>query len=125
MSHYQIDAQSCIECGQCRRYCPIKGAILINADYQHVVVADLCSGCGLCEAFCPRPGALIRIDDTPTYHSKKLKALRRVVWRGQWDFHHHPLMATVTKRAHYTLRAARRLARMIDKQTVRYASMSV
>jgi MinD superfamily P-loop ATPase len=111
---YQINAENCIECGQCRRYCPIKGAIIINQEYQHTIVADLCSGCGLCEAFCPLPNAIVLTNDKPTYHSKRLKALRRVVWRGKWGYHQHPLMSPVTAKARQTLRAVKRLERYTD-----------
>jgi Na+-translocating ferredoxin:NAD+ oxidoreductase RNF subunit RnfB len=112
MTAYAIDEKLCVECGQCRRFCPIKDAIIINADYQHTVVADLCSGCGLCEAFCPVPGALFQ-PAVPTQADRKpLKILRRVVWRHKWGFHNHPLMGEVTLRARQVLRAARQQERL-------------
>lgn len=112
MTAYAIDEKLCVECGQCRRFCPIKNAIVINAEYQHTVIADLCSGCGLCEAFCPVPGALFQIGGIEQPQAKPLKTLRRVVWRHQWGFHNHPLMGEITLKARQTLRAARRQERL-------------
>lgn len=111
MTAYAINENLCVECGQCRRFCPIKGAIIINADYQHTVVTDLCSGCGLCEAFCPVPDALFQLDATKVERSS-LKLLRRVVWRRKWRFHNHPLMGAVTLRARSALREANQFSRI-------------
>jgi MinD superfamily P-loop ATPase len=109
---YTIDEKSCIECGQCRRYCPVAGAIIINNDYQHAVVADLCSGCGLCEAFCPVPGALVRHTRPQALAAERLKSLRRVIWRGRWRYHQHPLMGWVTLKARQQLQSFKRAERL-------------
>jgi MinD superfamily P-loop ATPase len=101
---FAIDSESCVECGQCRRYCPLKDAIKINAAYQHEIDADICSGCGLCEAFCPVPGALFVVQQDEIQSAEYLKSLRRVVWRGQWHFEDHPIMGPVTEQARQELR---------------------
>src|SRR5690242_12190171 len=98
---YTIDEAKCIECGQCRRYCPIPGAIIIDARYQHVVVADLCTACGICEAFCPVPETLVKVTRLPSpaqviQSAEYMAALRRVVWRRQWRYHTHPVMQPIT-----------------------------
>src|SRR6266849_3757726 len=106
---FAINEMTCIECGQCRRYCPIPGAIVINDEYQHTIVADVCTGCGICEAFCPVPDTLYKVGrssssaveaQAPTY----LTALRRVVWRRRWRYHTHPIMQPLTLEARSTVR---------------------
>lgn len=91
---FAINSDLCVECGQCRRYCPLKGAIIINQDYQHTIVADMCSGCGVCEAFCPVPGALFSKSEEQA--DDYLKTLKRVIWRGTWHYHDHPVMGPIT-----------------------------
>jgi Pyruvate/2-oxoacid:ferredoxin oxidoreductase delta subunit len=108
---YAIDEKTCIECGQCRRYCPIPGAIIINSDYQHTVVADLCTGCGICAAFCPIPNVLFRVAKQQSdavlepLSGEFLAALRRVVWRSRWQYHEHPVMKPVTGQAREELKS--------------------
>lgn len=103
---FAIDSENCVECGQCRRYCPLKDVIRINAEsYQHEIDPDTCSGCGLCEAFCPVPGALYTIEQVAPQASDYLAALRRVTWRGQWHFEDHPVMGPLTEQARATLKA--------------------
>src|SRR5579859_4488169 len=121
---FAINEESCIECGQCRRYCPIAGAIIIDERYQHHVLADVCTGCGLCEAFCPVPHTLYRIarklsEEFPVevaHHDERkvldyLIVLRRVVWRGRWRYHDHPIMRPITAEARTRLRDIRRSSR--------------
>jgi Pyruvate/2-oxoacid:ferredoxin oxidoreductase delta subunit len=108
-AHYSIHELLCVECGQCRRFCPVAGAIRIDERYQHVIVQDVCSGCGICEAFCPVPGALVRQNALP--NARKLITLRRVVWRKQWQYHHHPLMGKITGRARWVLQTFHQLER--------------
>lgn len=109
---FHIDESLCVECGQCRRFCPIVEAIYIDERYQHVINNDLCTGCGLCEAFCPIPKAIFSIKSSSTtiepYHREYLRNLRRVVWRGKWLFHDHPLLGIVTYQARQSLHAHKR-----------------
>lgn len=117
---YAIDEKTCIECGQCRRYCPIPGAITINSEYQHTVVADLCTGCGICEAFCPIPNVLRRVAKNPAATDKALEpasgeflaALRRVVWRSTWRYHDNPVMKPLTAQAREQLKVSLRAYRL-------------
>ena len=128
---YAINEDSCIECGQCRRYCPIAGAIIIDDRYQHRVVADICTGCGLCEAFCPVPNTLHKVarkadekvvaSTVPTQQAQAvdyLMVLRRVVWRGRWRYHDHPVMRPITSDARSRLREFHRSHRQ-GRRTVK------
>jgi NAD-dependent dihydropyrimidine dehydrogenase PreA subunit len=106
---FTINEANCIECGQCRRYCPIPGAIIIDDAYQHTVVADVCTGCGICEAFCPVPDTLYKVAKSLSLPlrpqpAEYLVALRRVVWRRQWRFHTHPIMQPLTLEARKAVR---------------------
>ena len=131
---FAIDDKSCIECGQCRRYCPIAGAIIINADYQHTVVADLCTGCGICEAFCPIPNVLYRVPKDPSADGiapeppsrEFLRTLRRVVWRSKWRYHDNPVMKPITAQAREQLKTLLRAYRQGNRHVsiVKPASVS-
>ncbi len=104
-----INENTCIECGQCRRYCPIPGAIVISAEYQHTVVADLCIGCGICEVFCPVPDTLSRVERPAAFAAQPMslkappleiqRSLRHVVWLKRWRYQRHPIMAPAAKQA--------------------------
>jgi Pyruvate/2-oxoacid:ferredoxin oxidoreductase delta subunit len=116
---YAIDEANCIECGQCRRYCPVAGAIIINEQYQHTVVTDICTGCGICEAFCPVPNTLYKVEkpipESVPCPDDYLEALRRVVWRGRWRYHEHPVMHPLTYEARGKLRVYNRIRRASKK----------
>ena len=110
---FAIDEKTCIECGRCRRYCPIPGAIVINSNYQHTIVADLCTDCGICEAFCPIPNVIFRVEKNavspeqikPPTSGEFLMALRRVVWRSKWNYHDNPVMKPIAAEAREQLKA--------------------
>jgi MinD superfamily P-loop ATPase len=101
---YTINEDSCVECGQCRRYCPLPNAIIIDENYQHTVVADVCSGCGVCEAFCPVPNTLVKTPRAQAQSAERIKALRQTIWRTQWQYHEHPVMGPLTQEARQELR---------------------
>lgn len=111
-----IDSAECVECGQCRRFCPLPGAIIINQEYQHEIISP-CTGCGLCVAFCPVPNAIkVRTAHQPLNIQRgRLKLLRRVVWRSTWYYHSHPLMGPLTLKARLTLRRQAYRARLAQK----------
>jgi Fe-S-cluster-containing hydrogenase component 2 len=46
-----IDAESCVECGECAERCPVDAISLDNG--AAVVIADKCVGCGVCYPSCP------------------------------------------------------------------------
>ncbi len=109
---YAIDELTCIECGSCRRYCPVPGAIIISAAYQHTILADICTGCGICEAFCPVPNTIFPVLNQQPYYLElaqtqaveRLRARRRIVWRDKWRFAEHPVMGEITLAARRRLR---------------------
>ena len=121
---FAINENTCIECGQCRRYCPIAGAIIIDEHYQHTVVADICTGCGVCEAFCPVPNTLYRVDDGPQQAAERLAVLRETVWRGQWGYHRHPVMGPLTMFARHKLSESNRAIRARRRADMRVHQQS-
>jgi MinD superfamily P-loop ATPase len=103
---YAINEDSCIECGTCRRYCPVPNAIIIDEDYQHTIQPDVCTGCGLCEPFCPVPETIFKISQAAAQSAARLKSTRRVVWRKKWHYQDHPVMGPITLTAMDELRDA-------------------
>lgn len=97
---YSINDSTCVECGSCRRFCPITDAIYIDEHYQHTIDPDVCTGCGICVAFCPADSSTIhRIPIEDARSKAALNAIRRVVWRGKWHFETHPVMGPLTEDA--------------------------
>lgn len=114
-----IDSNHCVECGQCRRFCPLPGAIVINDDYQHEIVSP-CTDCGLCVAFCPVPEAIKMrsAHQSINLQPRRLKLLRRVVWRSTWYYHAHPLMGELTLKARLALRRQAHRARLAQRTSL-------
>ena len=48
---FAIDEIRCIDCGACRRYCPVD--CIPYRNMQHQVDLDRCIGCTICYAICP------------------------------------------------------------------------
>jgi MinD superfamily P-loop ATPase len=115
---YTINEDACVECGQCRRYCPIPNAIIIDENYQHTVVADVCTGCGVCEAFCPVPNTLVKTPLAQAQSAERIKALRETIWRTHWQYHEHPVMGPLTQEARQQLSAFIRAARQARQTSV-------
>lgn len=105
---FAIDAKTCIECGTCRRFCPVPKAIFIDvATYQHTIAADLCTGCGLCVPFCPAaPETIYREPVRDMRTQGRLRNLRRAAWRNKWHYETHPIMGPLTAKARRALRIA-------------------
>ncbi len=79
---YHIDEDICINCGSCRRFCPVDTIPYVNL--QHQVDMAGCTGCTVCYAVCPvdavevtvggRQGPEIRLD------AVDMERVRRKVW---------------------------------------------
>lgn len=48
---FAIDEAVCVDCGACRRYCPVD--CIPYENMQHQVNLDECIGCTICYAVCP------------------------------------------------------------------------
>ena len=57
---FAIDREACIDCGACRRYCPVD--CIPYENLQHHVDLDTCTGCTVCYAVCPAD-AVLTLDD--------------------------------------------------------------
>lgn len=101
---FAIDENTCIECGSCRRYCPVPNTIFIDADYQHTIDPSMCTGCGICEAFCPVPNTIFQVSHAEAQSRERLKAIRRSIWRSKWHYETHPVMGPVTLEARRMVR---------------------
>ena len=53
---FAIDEDACVECGACRRYCPVD--CIPYRNMQHQVDLDRCIGCTICYAVCPADAVL-------------------------------------------------------------------
>lgn len=79
---FAIDESQCVECGACRRYCPV-GCIAYE-QLQHTVRLTDCIGCVICYAVCPAD-AIIPVPDGsaaprltwPVVEQVRLRAFRR------------------------------------------------
>lgn len=54
---YHIDETICINCGSCRRFCPVDTITYTNL--QHQVDMSGCIGCTICYAVCPVDAVII------------------------------------------------------------------
>lgn len=103
---FAINEDTCVECGQCRRFCPVPNVITIDDDYQHVINPETCIGCGICVAFCPAaPETITKVPRAEAISREWAKAKRRCTWRSKWHFETHPIMGPLTLEARLSLRA--------------------
>jgi len=65
---------TCDGCGECRKICPVKGAIEGEDGKRHKVVFDKCIGCGICIPACPKQS--IRAVGALGYIEEKFRADR-------------------------------------------------
>jgi ferredoxin len=72
---FAIDEARCVECGACRRYCPVD--CIPYTGLQHRVAVDRCIGCVICFAVCPAD-AVLTIPDGGAQPDLSWNALQRV-----------------------------------------------
>lgn len=112
---FAIDESSCVECGQCRRFCPVPGVITIDDDYQHVINPETCIGCGVCVAFCPaEPETIFKVPRAEAISREWIKAKRRCTWRTRFHFETHPIMGPLTLEARISLRDKQKVEIVAD-----------
>ncbi len=77
---YHIDEDACINCGSCRRFCPVDTITYVNL--RHQVNMEGCTGCTICYAVCPvdavevgnDAGRLVTLDPVD------MERVRRTAW---------------------------------------------
>lgn len=72
---FAIDEHTCIECGACRRYCPVD--CIRYENMQHQVELDACVGCTICFAVCPAD-AVLQISDGRIQPDLSWRAMEKV-----------------------------------------------
>lgn len=50
---FRIAEERCVNCGACRRFCPIDVVSYAPAELQHRIRVEECIGCTICYAVCP------------------------------------------------------------------------
>ncbi|HEY8476077.1 MAG TPA: 4Fe-4S binding protein [Chloroflexota bacterium] len=80
---FVIDEVKCVDCGACRRYCPVD--CIPYTKIQHQVDLDRCIGCVICFAVCPAD-AVVPVPDgraTPDLSWETMERVRvRVLRQG-------------------------------------------
>jgi Fe-S-cluster-containing hydrogenase component 2 len=59
---YRIDEAACINCGSCRRFCPVDA--IPYRGLRHQVEMARCIGCTICFALCPVDAVIVSTGDT-------------------------------------------------------------
>ena len=72
---FAIEREACIDCGACRRYCPVD--CIPYSGLEHDIVLDLCTGCTICYAVCPADAVLV-VDDGRAQPSLSFDVMERV-----------------------------------------------
>lgn len=75
---FTIDERVCIDCGACRRYCPVDA---VRYDLQHRIELEKCIGCTICYAVCPVDA--VRTVESPRYPARPDLA-RPTMLRARW-----------------------------------------
>jgi ferredoxin len=78
---YVIDETACVDCGACRRYCPVD--CVVYRKLQHQIDLSRCIGCVICYAVCPADAVIPIADSGPTPESSwaTLERIRVHVFR--------------------------------------------
>jgi Pyruvate/2-oxoacid:ferredoxin oxidoreductase delta subunit len=72
---FAIDEGACIDCGACRRYCPVD--CIPYDGLQHRIVQEPCTGCTICYAVCPAD-AVLTVEDGRATPLLSFDAMARV-----------------------------------------------
>jgi MinD superfamily P-loop ATPase len=72
---FAIDPDACVECGACRRYCPVD--CISYERLHHRIEVDACTGCTICYAVCPAD-AVLALDDGRATPSLAFGVMERV-----------------------------------------------
>lgn len=72
---FAIDRDACIDCGACRRYCPVD--CIPYDSLEHRIEQDPCTGCTICFAVCPAD-AVLTIEDGRAHPSLGFDVMARV-----------------------------------------------
>jgi ferredoxin len=77
---FDIDEAKCVECGACRRYCPVD--CIPYDGLQHRVALERCVGCVICYAVCPADAVVTVADGIwPDLSWAALQKVRRTAYR--------------------------------------------
>src|SRR5689334_1899802 len=66
--NYHIDESVCINCGSCRRFCPVDTITYLNL--QHQVDMSGCIGCTICYAVCPVDAVIVTEESGSGVHAQ-------------------------------------------------------
>lgn len=87
---YHIDETVCINCGSCRRFCPVDTIPYLNL--QHQVDMAGCTGCTVCYAVCPVDAVEVTEDGlhgrTVVLDPTDMDRVRERTW-AKGPFHQH------------------------------------
>jgi len=80
----QIDSETCVGCGLCKKACNVKALELIDVENgskkrQMRVVADNCLGCGACISSCPTNSASLIPAQRPEIPEKKKDLFKQIL----------------------------------------------
>lgn len=72
---FAISESQCVECGACRRYCPVD--CIAYENLQHRVLLEQCVGCTICYAVCPAD-AVVTVPEGRARPDLSWQAMERV-----------------------------------------------
>ncbi len=79
---YHIDEVACINCGSCRRFCPVDAIPYINL--QHQIDMEGCIGCTICYAVCPVDAVEVKEKAAPSpkviFDPDEMERVRKRNW---------------------------------------------
>jgi MinD superfamily P-loop ATPase len=96
---YRIDEELCINCGSCRRFCPVDA--IPYRSLRHQVEMAACIGCTICYALCPVDAVIVTARDTGEGAALEQATMERVrdsAWAKGPFFQQKRRMASAGKR---------------------------